>query len=260
CPVRGKCSRWRLRQCGDREHLLASDVHQLVDDPWRNDERGSGSEVHRGPREPRTAGPLQNHDHLFAFVIVNGRLRARFERLHPELEPIETVRTGGQRLMTDAWQGEDFSRRIVKNEHGCSLSRSSTCDWKNWFRTKVLDGQPQQPSDRRRLDAARAVGGANPEDQVPLPEQDAPRVEERERRVVDVGRLRCHAVQLDDGQVLAAAEPIDISIADVEAADVESWYTARDFVDASLELGTPQFRAVEEYRALRMVARDRKRH
>jgi len=67
-------------------------------------------------------------------------------------------------------------------------------------------------------------------------------------------RLRRHAVQLDDRQIVTRHERLAIPVADVEAAEMEASHGTRDLVDARLERRRQQRAAVAELGALRVVA------
>ena len=79
-----------------------------------------------------------------------------------------------------------------------------------------MSGSPVGAWPRCRLACADAV------EQRPLPEQRAVGGEQRPRRVVDVRRFAGHAVQLDDGEIAARLEAVDVGVAHVEPADEEA--------------------------------------
>ena len=71
----------------------------------------------------------------------------------------------------------------------------------------------------------------------PLTKQLAIGVEQAESRVVDVGRLGCRTVELDDREILPRLEGVDIAVADIESADEESGVRLRNLVDSRSSAG-----------------------
>ena len=126
-------------------------------------------------------------------------------------------------------------------------------------RRHVRQQELAQPTERSGGGTPPAILGPDAEHQGPLFTQRAIRVQQRRVRVVDIGGLRGRAVELDDGEGLAAAELVHAAIADVEAADEEAGHLLRDRVDRGLERGRDEVMAVAEQRALGMIPRDSER-
>ena len=83
---------------------------------------------------------------------------------------------------------------------------------------------PLAPATRNahRRAAAPAVFRADGENQIPLPEQRAIRVEQRIPRVINARSFRRRAVQLDDLEIFSGAQIGFARIAEVVAADVKT--------------------------------------
>src|SRR5437870_115066 len=103
--------------------------------------------------------------------------------------------------------------------------------------------QPQQDRYRHRLDAHLTVDRADLESRSPLGGHAPIGFEQAYGRIVDVRRLRRHAVQLDDFE-LPALKRLHRRCADVEAPEVESEVRPAHLLDRALERWRPQPNAI----------------
>src|SRR5262245_40691324 len=106
--------------------------------------------------------------------------------------------------------------------------------------------QRQQSPKRADRSAVLAIRTSNREDYRPLAEQLCLGLEQRAIRIVNIGRFGGHAVQLDDRQVIAAPERVDVGITDIEPSDEEAWVCTSDRVDPLLQRRREQMSSVAE--------------
>jgi len=103
--------------------------------------------------------------------------------------------------------------------------------------------QPQQQRCWHRPGALRTIRRANPEGIAPLPPQDPKCLRDASSRIVDVGLLRDHAVQLDHLEP-RPAQRIGTRRNDVKPTDEESRVGAADRFDPPLERRRAQIPAI----------------
>src|SRR3954466_3737370 len=97
----------------------------------------------------------------------------------------------------------------------------------------IFDEQSDKRAQSSRLHAAPAICSADLECQPPLLEQHTVRGKEAVARVVDVGRFRGHAVQLDNLKATPLDELLYRWRAHVEAPKVKSLEATADLVESA---------------------------
>src|SRR5258708_6042220 len=99
-----------------------------------------------------------------------------------------------------------------------------------------------------------AIGRADGEDEIPLTEKRSIGIEHGIARVVDAGRFRGRAVQLDDFEIPPGSQIFLVRISDVVTADVESGHLPGDFVNPFCQFKGPKPHSIPKYATLGVIA------
>ena len=65
----------------------------------------------------------------------------------------------------------------------------------------------------------------------PLPHERAIRPQQRPGWILKIGRFRRNAIQLDDREVFAGLEAIDVGVSHVKSSEIEALKRPRDLID-----------------------------